>query len=452
MFVEFTVGNYRSFKEPQTFSMEATKLKAAAVNKTLDENVVFEAEKKLHLLTSAALYGANSSGKSNLIMAWKFFRDMIINSARESQAGDEIEVEPFELAIETLREPSFFEAVFIVSGKRYRYKVETNNKRILSEHLYRNGARGEVVLFEREEQKIEVNEKSFKEGKGLEQRVRPNALFLSVLAQFNGRIANSIFYWFSSCSIVSGLSDSDYRSYTIFVLKHTALARQVKELVRNLDINVQDLDLVQREIPSRKLKPKMQISLFDDMQDAEKPKVSMRETIETTHSQYNSDGVRQGNVKFDITKQESAGTQKLIYFAGLLLYTIETGGLLFVDELDARLHPLMTCAIINLFNDKKTNPRNAQLIFTTHDTNLLANHIFRRDQIWFAEKDEYQASHLYSLAEFVDEKGAKARNDDNLERNYIEGRFGSIPFVSNLHRAVEEMVSRVDANIQEDDE
>jgi hypothetical protein len=125
---------------------------------------------------------------------------------------------------------------------------------------------------------------------------------------------------------------------------------------------------------------------------------------------------------------------------------------LFVDELDARLHPLMTCAIINLFNDKKTNPHNAQLIFTTHDTNLLANHTFRRDQIWFTEKDEFQASHLYSLAEFVDDKGTKARNDDNLERNYIEGRFGSIPFISNLHRAVQEMVSSVDAGVEEDGE
>ena len=128
MLVEFTVGNYRSFREPQTLSMEATTLKSAPENKSLDEEVIFT-QGKLKLLSSAAIYGANASGKSNFIRAWSFFREQIIDSARESQAGDEIEVEPFAFSVENQEKPSFFEVVFIVDKKRYRYGFEANPKK-----------------------------------------------------------------------------------------------------------------------------------------------------------------------------------------------------------------------------------------------------------------------------------------------------------------------------------
>ena len=426
MLVEFTVSNYRSFREPQTLSMEATSLKSAPERKTLDAEVVFT-KAKLKLLSSAAIYGANASGKSNFVRAWGFFREQIIDSARESQAGDEIEVEPFAFSTETQEKPSFFEVVFIVAQKRYRYGFEANSKEVTKEWLIRYGVKP-TELFSREGDQVKINEKSFQEGRGLKARMRGNALFLSVVAQFNGKIAVSIIRWINEAVVVSGLEDSEYRSATMNLMKDPVFHQKIVEFIRNLDVNIQDVAVVQRE---RLL---LQSSLFNEEAQTT-PRRRTYSTIETAHATYNALNEQEGTITFNI-REESAGTQKMIYFTGLLLLTLQNGDVLFVDELDARLHPLMTCEIIKLFNNKTTNPHGAQLVFTTHDTNLLANDMFRRDQIWFVEKDDFQASYLYSLAEFVDEDGNKARNDENLERNYIRGRFGAIPFIGDLKQVV----------------
>ena len=428
MLVEFTVGNYRSFREPQTLNMEATSLKSSPENSGLDENVVF-AQGKLKLLSSAAIYGANASGKSNFVKAWKFFQKQVIDSARESQAGDTIRVEPFAFSAPERRKPSFFEVVFVSDGQHYRYGFEADSWHITKEWLFRSN-RTEISLFSRSQQEITINESSFKEGRGLEKRVRDNALFLSVAAQFDGEISKSILLWLANVEVVSGLEDKDYKETTLLLMEYGGFESRVADLIRNLDVNVDGLAL--RET--------IQLSLFDfepsfAAKSSRSGRTRSRDAIQTTHKFYNEQNIPEGEVTFDI-HQESAGTQKMIYFAGLLLLALEQGMVLFVDELDARFHPLMTCEIIKLFNDKATNPKGAQLIFTTHDTNLLANHLFRRDQIWFVEKDDFQASYLYSLAEFIDEEGKSVRNDANLERDYIRGRFGAIPFIGDLKRVV----------------
>ncbi len=436
MLVEFTVGNYRSFREPQTLNMEATSLKSAPKYSALDENVIFD-EGKLKLLSSAAIYGANASGKSNFVRAWKFFQKQVSDSARESQVGDTINVEPFAFSQVERQKPSFFEIVFVNDNRRYRYGFEADSWHIHREWLFRYD-RTEVNLFFREGEEIKINRNSFKEGYGLESRVRENALFLSVVAQFNGEIATSILTWLNNAKVVSGLEDRDYKSFTLLLMQYSkTFGSQISNFIGSLDVNIRNLGLADHG----------QLSLFDIEPDLNVENVRSsgqraQETIKTTHTIYNAANSEAGTVEFDIA-QESAGTQKMIYFAGLLLLSLEQGMVLFVDELDARLHPLMTCEIIKLFNDKKTNPNGAQLIFTTHDTNLLANHLFRRDQIWFVEKDDFQASFLYSLAEFVDEEGNKVRNDASLERDYISGRFGAIPFIGDLKKIVGEAVEVV---------
>lgn len=152
--------------------------------------------------------------------------------------------------------------------------------------------------------------------------------------------------------------------------------------------------------------------------------------IRTVHKKYDSDGHNFSTEMFDLDDNESDGTKKLFSLAGPLMDALKYGKTLVIDELDARLHRLITCEIIRLFNSNETNPRNAQLIFTTHDTSLLANTLFRRDQIWFTEKNESGATDLYSLAEF------KVRNDASYEKDYIQGRYGAVPFVGDIHRLV----------------
>jgi uncharacterized protein len=155
-------------------------------------------------------------------------------------------------------------------------------------------------------------------------------------------------------------------------------------------------------------------------------------SIKTYHRRFDAANQHVDKVVFNLDEHESEGTKKLISLSGPLVDTLQRGRILIVDELDARLHPLLTQKIIRLFNDPRSNPNHAQLIFATHDTNLLDNHLLRRDQIWFTEKDRQGASHLYSLADF------KVRNDASFEKDYIQGRFGAIPYLGNLHFIVED--------------
>ena len=151
----------------------------------------------------------------------------------------------------------------------------------------------------------------------------------------------------------------------------------------------------------------------------------------TVHTRFNKKGQKVGSVNFDARNMESDGTNKIIDLSGPIFDTLLNGKLLVIDELDAKLHPLITMSIVELFNSSESNPNNAQLIFATHDTNLLSVDLFRRDQIWFTEKDELEQTDLYALNDINLPDGSKVRNDSNLEKNYIRGRYGAIPFITN---------------------
>ena len=212
MLVEFSVGNYRSFKEPVTFSMVAANI--VAKDKKLDENNVFAVDDELKLLKSAAIYGANASGKSNLAKALIFTKWLMINSSRETQSIDEIQVEPFELSTDTEDKPSYFELVFLMGGKRYRYGFEASNEKIVSEWLYYVPKVREIKLFERQINRFKIS-KTYK-ANVIQKVTRDNALFLSVSAQFNVEIAKNILEWVTdNLNIISGLHDRGNFNYTL---------------------------------------------------------------------------------------------------------------------------------------------------------------------------------------------------------------------------------------------
>lgn len=422
MLIQFTVGNYKSFKDNVTFSMVAANL--VSQDKSLDANNIFEAGNKIKLLKSAAIYGANASGKSNLIQALKFMRGFVLNSSRETQAKDSIPVEPFRLSTETEDAPSFFEVVFLLEGKKYRYGFEADGERVHSEWLFHTPANKEAKLFSREGDKF-TRTAAFREGKDIDERTRDNALFLSVVAQFNGWISQSVLIWFFSLHIASGLKDISVPYDTASEIESGVLREHVLSFIKQRDLGIEDIKVERvpygessfiKSMENDALK-KAFLETYGDTSDT---------TVKTVHKKFSDDGKTFSYVNFDIENNESEGTKKLLAFAASFCTACSRGQTLIIDELDARLHPLITLSIIRFFNSKETNPKNAQLIFTTHDTNLLSNKNFRRDQIWFTEKNKYGATDLYSLAEY------KVRNDASYEKDYIAGRYGAIPFIGDL--------------------
>lgn len=414
MLLEFRVANYRSFKDVSTLSMVAAN--RSAKDKSIDINNVVQVDEQLALLRSAAIYGANASGKSNLIHALRFMKHLVINSARSLQADDKIDVEPFLLSEKSPEEPSSFEIVFLLEGIRYRYGFEVTVDRVISEWLYFVPSTREARLFHRDVDGINVSS-NFKEGRGnIIEITRDNALFLSVVAQFNGEISHKILRWFRNISINVGANDRSYRNFTVFSLERDKYRDDIIEFVKGLDLGVSDIGLEKELIGYQQSLPGFQ----------EEPRGASRTVIKTAHRKFDEDGSAVSLELFNLDQHESDGTRKLFAFAGPIIDTLRQGKLLVVDELDARLHPIITCAIIELFNSKDKNPLGAQLLFTTHDTNLLSNKMFRRDQIWFTEKDAKGVTQLYSLAEF------KIRNDASFEKDYINGKYGAIPFIGGL--------------------
>ena len=412
MLIEFSLENYLSFKNRATFSM------VASTEDTLEESNVI-ATKKHRLVRSAVVYGANASGKSNLLTALALMRRMVLTSSKDTQVNEEIDVTPFLLSAECDGKPSRFEVVFLHGGTLYRYGFEADRKRVHSEWLFSRPSTKEANYFEREGTEISVNAERFKEGKGLEVRARENALFLSVCAQFNGEVATSLLGWFQDLRTMHGFARMGFFGVTIDRIKAPEQKTRVLELTKVADPGITDLDLKQKKLTFEDL-PK-------DMPDEMKKEIIKDERIvvelKTTHRKLDAANHDVGGVLFDLDDNESAGTQKLVKLSGPLLDTLENGRVLIVDELDARMHPLLTRLIVSLFNSP-ANRSNAQLIFASHDTTLLTPKLFRRDQIWFTEKDQYGATDLYSLVEL---KGV--RKEAAFGKEYIQGKYGAIPFI-----------------------
>ncbi|MBM7845669.1 AAA family ATPase [Herpetosiphon giganteus] len=423
MLIGMSIGNYRSFNEVVTFSMAATNITSR--NKTLDQQTVFEAA-KLSLLTSAAIYGANASGKSNFISALRFIRDFVINSARSMQIDDPIKVERFRLSTATIDQPSFFELSFIIEPTQYRYGFEVTPQAVVSEWLYHSQNDAETLVFEREGEQIELAE-PFKEFHQLRQFTRNNALFLSVIAQFNGEIAKTILKWFTQLQIDLSINDRQGRTNVLGQFEQSDDQAAIIHFVKALDVGIADIqveriveDLNPDDYPVSQTKPPTGSTIIVRHSRTTYSK------LKTLHEQFDANGNLVGVEDFDIETHESDGTKKLLALAFPIVQALKHGYILVIDELDARIHPLITWEIIKLFNTAASNPHHAQLIFTTHDTNLLSHDLFRRDQIWFTEKTRHGATKLYSLVEY------KVGNTGSLEKNYIEGRYGAIPFLGDI--------------------
>jgi hypothetical protein len=253
-------------------------------------------------------------------------------------------------------------------------------------------------------------------------------LFLSVTAQFNGEIAGDILIWMDRFRSVTGLDDAGYLRYTANRLREKDYARLIHELTKKADVGIESLR-------RHELEPGVAIrGLPQGAPDEVKLGLLSGElsavTIKTYHSKYGAKQEIVAPVEFDLGLDESKGTQKFVALTGPFLFTLKHGSTLFVDELEARLHPHLTKALVGLFNSS-ANAKNAQLIFATHDEGLLDPNRIRRDQVWFVEKDDFGASRLYSLAEF---KGV--RKEAKFAKEYLLGQFGAVPHVGDFEEAL----------------
>ena len=422
MIIEFSVKNFRSIKEQQTFSLVKGKGDEMAEMNSFTP----PARSSVTLLHSCAIYGANASGKSNLIRAMATMRKIIISSARDTQRGDDLPVEPFLFSDESKNQTTEFEIIFIAGGVRYQYGFSLTQKRIHEEWLlaYPEGRlqRWLSRVFVAETNSYVWKTSRYLEGKKQmwQEATRPNALFLSTAILLNSEQLQPIYDWFAEFFHViqnEGLN----QGFTASLCKKDGYKQKVMSFLKSADLDIQDFEMESAIFDSDKVK------FLDDIPDAlkdmlvEKLKNEELANIKTVHR---SD---QGKVVYLDMDNESDGTQKLFAFAGPIIDVLEKGYVLFVDELHNHLHPKMVFFLVALFHNPKTNPKNAQLIFTTHETSILNQEIFRRDQIWFCEKDDNQCTVLYPLSDFSPRKGA-----ENLERNYLAGRYGALPYIRTL--------------------
>jgi uncharacterized protein len=426
MLIGFSVGNYKSFKEIVTFSMVASPI--TETDTSIDGNNVFLINDKLSLLKNAAIYGANASGKSNLVAAVNFMKWFVLNSSKETQVSEAIDIEAFRLSTETEKEPSFFEIVFLLEDKTFRYGFEVNAREVVSEWLSQADDSEEKMLFERDFDNYILED--FPEGQSISDKTRSNALFISVVAQFNGKISGKILLWFSkTLQLISGLQDRQYRKETLESLENDRHRHDIIEFIKKLDLGIADIEIINQPV----FVIANNTAVYGSSYGSLYPISVTQTTVQTSHPKYDADGKQTSMERFDMEKHESEGTNKLFALAGILLDTLRTGKILLIDELDARLHPLITRELICLFNSNETNPHNAQLIFTTHDTNLLSSKTFRKDQIWFTEKDNKGATDLYSLVEY------KVGKNASFERDYMIGKYGAIPFIGNFKELIGEL-------------
>ncbi len=421
MLVEFSVTNFKSIKSKQTFSM--TKAKGVE----LEESNSFKSEgmSNLALLRSAAIYGPNAAGKSNFIEAMRTMAYIVTESASELQRGDKLPVEPFKLDPQTRDSAAEFEVVFISKGIRYQYGFASTKNRITEEWLIAFPKGRAQHWFAR----LLNNKKEgyqWEMGNALQgkkqlwiESTRSNALFLATAVQLNSKQLQPVYDWFDTIlrtTTVTGWTPG----FTASLCGDPENKEKVLNLLKAADIDIQDISLKKKMFDEN--------DIPDDLPEEVKAKISKnmegKEILDELHMMHEDS--RGALIAFDFD-EESDGTRKLFSFAGPWLDTLKHGSVLFVDELHDNLHPRLVQFLVELFHNNETNPNNAQLVFTTHETTILNQDVFRRDQIWFCEKGDDHATSVFPLTDFSPRKGR-----ENLELSYLAGRYGAVPYVRKL--------------------
>ena len=397
MLIQFRAENFLSIKGSVVLSLLASK------DKEHPKHLIVNGSKRY--LKSAVIYGANASGKSNVLHAFCFMVNYVLTSHNQ-QLHKSIERSPFKFDRETSSRPSSFEVIFTTNGIRYAYGFSVTDKAVIEEYLYYYPNGRQAIIFERQNTNdfrftVDVDEQSM-----LKNRTSPNKLYLSVASNWNYSKVIPVLEWFASCQIITKNSVADAYDLEAEQLKDNDYLHMIASMLRGADFGIQSLQM-------------------RDLDPAASQQGDIFANIEAIHTVQDTEG---NTVSYILNMaEESEGTCSYFKLICVVKKILDEGALFVIDDMDSYLHPLLTKHLVSLFNSVEFNPNGAQLIFTSHNTNLLDLNVLRRDQIWFTEKNELTAAtDLFSLQAF------SIRKDAKLEKGYLIGRYGAVPFIKHV--------------------
>lgn len=422
MLIEFSVTNFKSIRERQTLSMVASNY----YKELVDENTfeVDSGESFPRLLKSAVIYGPNASGKSTLVEAMEFVDNFVCTSSNERQSGDKIEVYPFKLSAESRKADTQFDISFFEAGVRYEFGFCANTHRVSAEWLYAYPDGKPQKMYARYYNE-EADSYHYVWGKHFlggrrrtdwKNSTRPNALFLSAAVQLNCEQLQPAFNWFK---FRIATLDPNFLS-SAYTLKHFEERKdQILEFLSAADLCISDIRVTKTKFDPALIPADMPKSIRDEV-------IKTMSGSDISEAKFYSRSVDEGDdelVEFS-DEEISAGTKALFSFSGPWIDVVSRSRVLFVDELDSSLHPLVVHQLIKILHKVGNS---VQVVFTTHDTSILGHKgILRRDQVWMIEKNDKQASFLTPLSDY------SVREGEALEKGYLGGRYGGIPFVKDL--------------------
>jgi len=420
MLLRLNVQNYRSIAKKQEFSFVATNLKGPQSNLA-----PIPGTGELKALPCALIYGANASGKTNFVNAFRFMKGAVLFSHRQANPEGGVPRIAFALDENIGSSPTFLEADFVVENVRYQYGFECDDDRFLTEWLYSFPEGKRRKLFERKDNSVDFGPHLRGPKRALVEFMRPNSLFISTATQNDHENLSKIVMFFKSAKLSTSVSVAKQMINSTF--RKNQIDPRTISFLNSIGagiVNYRQTDVIVPDDIKSFMKEMMLLAkkhmadmpeLDEDLSQQEK-----QVAIELAHL-----GSNEKEYFFGL-EMESAGTRRLLLIMSLVFKALDKGSVIFIDELDASLHTHAVEQILFMFVDPEINKKGAQLIATTHDTNILTSKILRRDQIWFCEKDSGGASHIFALSDI------KSRPSDNFEQGYLEGRYGAIPFAGNL--------------------
>lgn len=397
MLIQFNFKNFKSFKNDTSLDMTATSITEHPYNLITSD----DGEK---YIKTAAIYGANASGKSSVIEAFHFMKKWILFSFKNASDDEDIPLNRFAFDTISKNDPAEFEIFFQFEKEEYQYGFSLDNKKIYEEWLYIKSNKGKFIpLFERENSNISCDSKKLKGANNFISMVKEKTLFLSIISNANIPYAKNILHWFELTMTLDYGNISSEKILTEFTsdIESTKYQNKLLSFLNAIDIDIKGI-IIEKNFVNDK----------------------------TEYKIYTKHLIEGGNEYYKLPlSQESSGTQKMFSLFYFLESALDLGLTLFIDELDSKLHPLLLRYILTIFHDENVNKNGSQLIYTTHDNYTLTRDIFRRDQIWFVEKDDLAISNLYSLAEYKFEDDKKVRKDASYNKDYLLGKYGAVPIL-----------------------
>lgn len=388
MLVEFSVNNFKSIKDSVTFSMLSGRSKEGVIN----------FNNKIILLSCAAIFGANASGKTTILDAITMMKRIVLNTDKVFLSADELPYNPFKLSTETENASTSFDIVFIHKGRQYKYGFEYDKNKVYDEYLFEYKTVKPTCVFDTEKENP-LNKDAYPELKNIKSKPE-NYLYLWLCDQNENEPAKAVLDFFKSIIITSGISNARNASLSAYLLNNKKTKELINKYMRKADFGIDDIRI---------------------NKDESENKIDIDDII-VSHKKYDSDDKITDSVDFHMNNDESYGTYKFFSSLFPILFALAQGGVILYDELDASLHPLLLRKLFELFTDKELNSNNAQLIITCQDVSLIDYLKTNVSRICFTQKDDYGRTIFHSLDEYT---GLELKK--KLQDLYLLGSFDAIP-------------------------